>query len=372
MSSSKLREAFAIVHLGKGQLQYSKRIANLKKRSTKTIKNAFETFKAAHVSGPAVLNDAAVTTLAILFDKVYLPCDLGLVRAFSQKFMIRIVGGEDHTGFQLETHEYFRDMLPVWDMFADLPEPSRTTAHLYLQNGIGFAIRYAPLFGEVFESDLFTTHPQIWTKGEEAATVIRIIDDEGATFTRHIECGYVPIVSGPDPEYRQRSNLDKPTADQLTALLAMESVKLVLPSMRAAHPEVILEAREKLKDQLPPFWASMLKLSTELRARVKECRTGEEILREGKDLVQTVVRPSLIDLNAKLKKERRDWFYKILSSVYKGIKLLIGNPPLTHYEFDIIDKSGRETKVEVNAATGEIIESAQELWQIGEEPQEKP
>jgi uncharacterized membrane protein YkoI len=42
------------------------------------------------------------------------------------------------------------------------------------------------------------------------------------------------------------------------------------------------------------------------------------------------------------------------------------------YEFDIINKSGRETKIEVNAATDEIIESAQELWQIGEEPQEKP
>ena len=42
------------------------------------------------------------------------------------------------------------------------------------------------------------------------------------------------------------------------------------------------------------------------------------------------------------------------------------------YEFDIIDKSGRENKAEVNAATGEISEVAQELWQIGEEPQEKP
>lgn len=42
------------------------------------------------------------------------------------------------------------------------------------------------------------------------------------------------------------------------------------------------------------------------------------------------------------------------------------------YEFDIVDASGRETKIEVDAATGKIIEASQELWQIGEEPEEKP
>jgi len=41
------------------------------------------------------------------------------------------------------------------------------------------------------------------------------------------------------------------------------------------------------------------------------------------------------------------------------------------YEFDIVNSKGVETKVEVDAATGKIIEIAIEEWEIGEEADEK-
>jgi len=41
------------------------------------------------------------------------------------------------------------------------------------------------------------------------------------------------------------------------------------------------------------------------------------------------------------------------------------------YEFDIVDDKGVETKVEVDAATGKIIETSIEEWEIGEEKEEK-
>lgn len=41
------------------------------------------------------------------------------------------------------------------------------------------------------------------------------------------------------------------------------------------------------------------------------------------------------------------------------------------YEFDIVNSKGVETKVEVDAATGKIIEVAIEEWQIGEEADER-
>jgi uncharacterized membrane protein YkoI len=40
------------------------------------------------------------------------------------------------------------------------------------------------------------------------------------------------------------------------------------------------------------------------------------------------------------------------------------------YEFDIVNDKGVETKVEVDAGTGKIIEVAIEEWEIGEEPDE--
>ncbi len=41
------------------------------------------------------------------------------------------------------------------------------------------------------------------------------------------------------------------------------------------------------------------------------------------------------------------------------------------YEFDIVNDKGVETKVEVDAATGKIIEVAIEEWEIGEEADER-
>ncbi|OQW75206.1 MAG: hypothetical protein BVN35_08875 [Proteobacteria bacterium ST_bin11] len=41
------------------------------------------------------------------------------------------------------------------------------------------------------------------------------------------------------------------------------------------------------------------------------------------------------------------------------------------YEFDIENDKGLETKIEVDAASGKIIETATEEWEIGEEADEK-
>jgi uncharacterized membrane protein YkoI len=41
------------------------------------------------------------------------------------------------------------------------------------------------------------------------------------------------------------------------------------------------------------------------------------------------------------------------------------------YEFDISNDKGVETKVEVDAVSGKIIETATEIWEIGEEADEK-
>lgn len=41
------------------------------------------------------------------------------------------------------------------------------------------------------------------------------------------------------------------------------------------------------------------------------------------------------------------------------------------YEFDIVNDKGVETKIEVDAASGKIIETATEEWEIGEEIDEK-
>ncbi len=41
------------------------------------------------------------------------------------------------------------------------------------------------------------------------------------------------------------------------------------------------------------------------------------------------------------------------------------------YEFDIVNDKGVETKIEVDAASGKVIETATEEWEIGEEADER-
>jgi hypothetical protein len=213
-------------------------------------------------------------------------------------------------------------------LFPDLDGAAKATANRYLNTAVDFGLAYSPLLDGVFETDLFEGKPSVWVKGAARAVIVQILD-KGDRLAERIDQGYVPVVGEFDPGYWRTANVDRPTAQQLASLLAMKSVELVLPRFKGAHPEIILEARDKLSDYLPPFWSAMLKLTIELRSRIKDSAVSTEVLREADELVQTVVRPSLIDLQEKLKRDRRDWFYRILSPIQKGLRLLAGAPPLT-------------------------------------------
>jgi len=104
---------------------------------------------------------------------------------------------------------------------------------------------------------------------------------------------------------------------------------VVLPRTKAVDAETILEARERLRDYLPPFWAAMLKLSREIEQKTNSAMSPDDIGRQCQETVDTVVRPALVELREKLLKERRNWFYKIITPVARGLRVMIGRPPLT-------------------------------------------
>ena len=104
---------------------------------------------------------------------------------------------------------------------------------------------------------------------------------------------------------------------------------MVLPKTKAVDQLTILEARHKLSDHLPSFWASMLKLSRDLRELSKSCTTIDELVFEAEYLVDTEVRPSLIDLRDKILKEKKAWSNKILSPNQENMQVSIGNPSLS-------------------------------------------
>jgi uncharacterized membrane protein YkoI len=62
---------------------------------------------------------------------------------------------------------------------------------------------------------------------------------------------------------------------------------------------------------------------------------------------------------------------KVYPGVVKEIEYEIEENGDATYEFDIVNDKGVETKVEVDAATGKIIEVAIEEWEIGKEDDER-
>ncbi len=62
---------------------------------------------------------------------------------------------------------------------------------------------------------------------------------------------------------------------------------------------------------------------------------------------------------------------KAYPGVVKEVEYEIEENGDASYEFDIVNDKGVETKVEVDAATGKIIEVAIEEWEIGKEDDER-
>lgn len=302
-------------------------------------------FKALYCSGFFIPNPAAITAMSLLFEKVFLPNNLNLIKEFSKRFLIQGLVLPPQLGHV--TLKITCNGKPA-DPFKRLSPAQRKTALSYLNGGMLFSMAYSELFDEVFESNLFEEKTpyevELIKKGRKGKLNTYKVklrpmilhesaeEEERESFSNMIEEGYIPLVTKYIPFNKQRKNLHQTTAKQLAVLLAMKSVEMILPCTKAASPEDILEARNKLKDHLPPFWSAMLKLSSRLKECIKKCSTTDELIKEGQDLIDTTVRPALIDLNNKLEKERKKWFYRILSHLNKGLGLSLSNPPITQQQ----------------------------------------
>ncbi|HEX8437000.1 hypothetical protein, partial [Archangium sp.] len=230
------------------------------------------------------------------------------------------------------------------DPFHDLNDQQRITALTYLDIALKFSRQNIPLYGEVFETSMYPDgeplHAELIKKGGPGQLntyrvypkPLTLIGGDKEQIPTLIQKGYIPLVGSFGPSSRGSNSSKEQTAKQLAALLAMKSVEMIFPATKGVDPKLILEARDRLSDHLPPFWAAMLKLSIELRARIKDCKSPEEVFREADFMVDTLVRPAAIDLKRKIELERKKWFYKILMPIQAGLRLLIGKPILTQQQ----------------------------------------
>lgn len=307
----------------------------------KKDKASFWSFEGVYCSGFFVTDSSLLTAMCLLFDKVHILNHLEYVIDFSKKFHF-VFPKQRPKLLDYEVILEPESPMEEGEPFSTLTPEQRETANAYLLFATQFLVHYAPLFGEVFHSNLcpddevmdvklikrrvagkknlyrVTMKPLVASMGEGALQELNGLISRGA----------IPILGRHHVESMMPSNKSI-TSRYLASLLAMKSVELILPQTKAADAETILEARERLKDYLPPFWSSMLKLSVEFKARVAEGMSEVDLQKECREIIDTTVRPALIDLNQKLLRERRNWFYKIITPVARGLKVMVGRPPLT-------------------------------------------
>ncbi|MCK4798983.1 MAG: hypothetical protein KAT05_16540 [Spirochaetes bacterium] len=305
----------------------------------KELSKKLSSFEGICLPGFFMMNPAMITAASLLFDKIYLPNQLELIIDLSKKYKIT-------TNKRIEMK--FERMVSkneniIENPLKHLSSSQQRTVQEYLRLVRLFCIKHHELFPTVFQTDLFKSNKVLDVKLIKEGikgklntysvepNSLQVTTEDLHSLENKLRNGSVPLISSSQLNLNTEK-IGKISDSSIAALLAMQSIEMLLPSTKGVRPEVILEARERLCDYLPQFWSVMLKFSKDGKNIIQNSKTTEEITQECKNLVDTTIRPVLIDLNEKIIKEKKNWFYKILSPIGGSMKLIVGKPNLTNLD----------------------------------------
>ncbi len=285
-----------------------------------------------------------------MFDKIHILNNFEYVIEFSKKYRFNVPPKSKiiELANGVEIQPYSKKIKD--DPLSGLNDKERFTAKMYLAYVHNFAWKYSELFGGVIYCSLFQKNDPLEVKlvkkgapGKLNTYRVRLrtltVCTGGLDELNHlVEKGCVPILGNPYLQLKDlKSQVFKQSALSLASLLAVKSLNLILPQTKPAQSEVILEARERLKDYLLPFWASMLSLAGTYKSLLSQNISIHDFENECDNIVDTTVRPKLIDIKQKMLKERKNWFYRVITPAINGVKVFAAKPPLT--TTDIITSS---------------------------------
>jgi hypothetical protein len=306
----------------------------------KELSKRLTSFEGAYLSGFFMTNQSMVTAMSLLFEKIYLPNQLELVIELAKKYKIETTIDKQ---VDLQFQRIDGEKKIIENPLESLTSAQQKTAHDYLLVAQQFCMRNHELFPTVFETDLLENNEvlnvELIEKGKNGAlNTYRVtpnplhVTTEGLHELEHrLKRGSVPLIGLGEFDLTT-TKVDNLPDSSVAALIAMQSIEMILPGTKGVKPELILEARDKLSDHLPQFWSVMLKFSKEGKEIIKNAKSNEEANLECRNLVDTNIRPVLVDLNEKIMKDRKNWFYKILSPVGNALKFKVGNPNLTNLD----------------------------------------
>ena len=133
-----------------------------------------------------------------------------------------------------------------------------------------------------------------------------------------ISRGSVPLTDMPNSPIPASiiENFDLKRFARLQAsALAIQSLKIALPPFKKISDFEILEAREKLMEQLIPFRHAMLALSPIVRQGLENDDSISNIHKEAKYIAETRIYPALSELRKKLELEKGKFWRRLILRV---------------------------------------------------------
>ena len=104
----------------------------------------------------------------------------------------------------------------------------------------------------------------------------------------------------------------KANAKQLATMMALESLKFVLPNLRPLSPPELAAFRAETKDLVQPFRRAMLRLSKELNAAIQSDTPLSDVKKEARFIAETTVAPELEQLRADLARPNKPWYRRFV------------------------------------------------------------
>lgn len=112
----------------------------------------------------------------------------------------------------------------------------------------------------------------------------------------------------PIPE--PRPDAFKNNVRALSAVAAIQCVAMALPHVKALNPEQIMEMRAEFQPYIKPFRRAVLKLAGQLNSAISEKADLKDIEAAARALVETEVRPQLLEMKDAVEKPARGLYEK--------------------------------------------------------------
>jgi hypothetical protein len=107
----------------------------------------------------------------------------------------------------------------------------------------------------------------------------------------------------------------KNNAKVLSAVLAMECVRLKLPRLQALPPQAIHELRERTREDVQPFRSAMLTLTEKVNNAIGSGATADEVAGAARFVAEQQVEPALEELRKILRDPGRHWTKRLVDFV---------------------------------------------------------